>query len=889
MLIKLRVIFTLKNHEDRCIAQAITNSITITDDHKTQTQSPINVLQNNIYQDNPPLPGAGVFPREFPNHFAPAPFRQSLSTADIQGLWQYRNPKQTQPTPPSATSQNLALVHPTMSTPLSISRRASSSAPSEPHQKKRKASGCGKVPSSLVMTSLQMLESNAISDSASVKSASGMRSVWNPSIPHTTNSVYPPVRQSNYGHVNPALAQYSTNPPTPIHSETNFFSSGPRSQSMENLMTGQQMFSPPNSTHPSQAPSQAPSADSSRVPSPTTNVFLPNNNGFHPNINSFHNNQPGQTRAQGLANSLRQILPDGNLYIGGRTQDPVREPHIARIIPGEGSKSGGIEVTCLGNGFYDGLEVLFGDAHATTTFWHAACIVCILPPAAQAGIVQVRCNHNYLEMPPTQQTYFRYVDDDELQLMKLALTILNHKFTGRTEDAGEIARKTVGQPFSATSPQRAKMAQNGGQHHSVTDLDLALINAVDLEASLLNCLTTIDLDDSLNQPRLNKRRPSGHSMLHYSASLGFYRLAAALLARGANPDLRDNNGMSPMHMASLNNHPNIIRKLRSAGGDPTLRSLRGYTPFELGSTNEVRHVIDVLHRHSRSRSTEATLAQYQRQDSSAGPKQVYWRTHSSARSIELDGKVPNAICAATPHPGGDAASLINQVPSLVHQQVRPRRESITIKKPFLDSDTSGDQNRNDRFIAAVTAWSVWRDQLTTQVQQLQQSVHRTLPALPLPTLPPIPNLPDYQDNIVVRLLVALVPHIYLPSLARDPKDNDYHWWEVLKRTTAPPPYEELYPEGELQDRETRKISELHAAADAATNPKRVAVFDPLIPEKPTIMSTVSFGSGDLPSKEREELLAAHTMKIKRLRSDRNLFFFWVSSYFLTGSHDFSSL
>ena len=97
------------------------------------------------------------------------------------------------------------------------------------------------------------------------------------------------------------------------------------------------------------------------------------------------------------------------------------------------------------------------------------------------------------------------------------------------------------------------------------------------EAAVLKCLDLIDLDDSPFQAHLNLQRPNGQSMLHISASLGFHRLVAGLLARGANPDLRDRNGMSPMHMAALHGHSNIVRRLRLAGGDPTLRSLLGFT------------------------------------------------------------------------------------------------------------------------------------------------------------------------------------------------------------------------------------------------------------------------------------------------------------------------
>ena len=79
--------------------------------------------------------------------------------------------------------------------------------------------------------------------------------------------------------------------------------------------------------------------------------------------------------------------------------------------------------------------------------------------------------------------------------------------------------------------------------------------------TLLRCLDLIDLDDSPNTPRLNYRRPSGQTMLHFACSLGLHRFVAALLARGANPEPRDKGGFTPMHFAAMHGHPQIVRRL----------------------------------------------------------------------------------------------------------------------------------------------------------------------------------------------------------------------------------------------------------------------------------------------------------------------------------------
>ena len=43
----------------------------------------------------------------------------------------------------------------------------------------------------------------------------------------------------------------------------------------------------------------------------------------------------------------------------------------------------------------------------------------------------------------------------------------------------------------------------------------------------------------------------------------------------------------------------------------------------------------------------------------------------------------------------------------------------------------------------------------------------------------------------------------------------------------------------------------------------------------SIIERVDLGSCSLTQKQREQLRAAHAIKVKKLKSDRNLFFIWV--------------
>ena len=728
--------------------------------------------------------------------------------------------------------------------------------------------------------------------------------------------------------------RYHTRPPTPASRENNFSKSEARSQSMEDLTTVRQRYLAFNSARSKRVASFVTNSTSnnshltSSSSQPTTNNFHSNNiNGVHPTYNgsqpaidSFDPAAHGYYRAmngsQSTANGFQHsnndfppttYSPQNYILPDFQSQQPVYSsqqalqrdgvdsgvsapvisqrqptiPIIRKVIASEGPKSGGIEVTCLGSGFHPGLQIMFGNAVAITrSFWGPTCLVCLLPPASEVGPVEVRFAHDYsnVSTSPQRQTYFTYTDKDESEIIKHALTALVQKFIGRTEDPSEIVRKMKNGTLMGSEPENGYgtgdgngvIGQVAAKHFQAADTNSGFNSPTEFEVWLLKCLDLIDLDDSIFPPHLNAKSVNGQTMLHLSASLGFYGFTAGLLARGADPDLRDKNGMSAMHMASLNNHHRIVRKLCLAGGDPRLRSLVGYTPADLASTPEMGDFINTLQRSRWPQSAMATPISERSRASSVTSLQL----SRGVRSAALENVSPDD----TGFSSDDNEDLFirSHVATKPQPWVRSRRNSIAKECSHLDNRPSSYPARNDRFLTAATAWSAWRDQIATQVQQLQQSVHRTLPNLPMPTLPPMPNLPDYQDYPMVKRISSLVPQRYPRST---PKGGDYHWWELLRGTTAPPPYDELYPHDEQKSIDIRKRSALHTNGDALVDEKCSVEFDHGANAKTSVFNTIKIDSQSLIQKQQAEIMAAHSMKVKRLRSDRNLFFFWVSCTF----------
>ncbi|KAJ5091695.1 hypothetical protein NUU61_006565 [Penicillium alfredii] len=841
-----QVIFTVKDHLGNVVAQAITNSIMITDDHKTQAPSapPISGPSPSL-PDRAQLPGVGVFPSgsNLDNGKGTGPFGTPQSPTDLQGLQQRFN-SQYQLTPSSfAAAQNSANGGTSSSqTPRNLSRQTSPTEFQGPQSKRRKHSSSGRLPSELIMTRMETPQSSssAMSNAAQLAAARGFASP-------TERPFVTPSSMSG---------QYGNGPPTPNQSNDNnpFFNPTPAQRQSLDSLAQQSLVSAPNSAHPSRPGTPGGSA---------------------------RNSLQDQNLALALgANSAGQIWPP-------LASTPSRLPSVIhKLVPAEGSITGGTEVTLLGSGFYPGMEVVFGDTLATTTtFWGDKCLNCLTPPALQPGLVSVVFKHEHptfgqVQQPqplmPKQQLFFRYVDDRELQMYRLALNILGQKL-GSQADAFHTAQQIMGSDPNAIFNMQKDMqgGSSGGNQRQVPGLE-AQGKLSDLDSKMLTYLEYIDLDDSPRPPRYNSRGSTGQTLLHFAASLGLTRFVAGLLARGANPDVQDNTGNAPMHLAALQGHAHIVHRLRLAGANASTRSVRGFTAADLATTLPAHQAALLPSRHYRSRSV-GSLASRRRQSSSASLSSL-WEASSASGSLghavddseELDDEdeVSDESDSNPLHSNPSRRSSM-------HQDAIP---------PVVDSSEQPAAPGDARGFSPPAALVAWRNQLAAQINQFQQSVANAFPNMPV--LPPMPALPDYQAHPMMRRITNLVPH---RPTARD------GWWDLLKGTTAPtqnqpPSYDELYPHQEDDEGtvEMKKSALLRAATEAALDQHFEAQSSASAPTASASSSTsthtrpekddlknITIGRKVISREQQKHLREQQARRMKGLGSDRNLYFIWI--------------
>jgi hypothetical protein len=841
-----QVIFTIKDWTGRLVAQEISSSIMITDDHKThaipQQLGQPNTLENGTFAPQQPMFGQNMgHEMALPPYGAP----QFADMSTLQGMAQ-------QPFPQSA----VPVATPGPSSNRSLSRQASPSSSLGPSTKKRKASGSVKVPSGLAMTRLETGQPTP--------DLSGFANANQQAYP-TPVSTYNLALSAAYSQqqVQNNGVAFDTGPPTPNSNDQVFFSNSNRSQSMDNLAM-QHRFSAPAS------------GQASRAPSP---------NGLRNGAQAYQ-----QQQAQ-----MAQAVASG-LYPMQMSLNPPSRPIIHKMIPSEGPKAGGIEVTCLGSGFTQGLEVMFGDVKATTTtYWGETSLVCLLPPATMAGTVPVTFKHQHSSQLqpyaaaalPKSQTFFKYIDDDEQQIIRTALSVLGHKMTGRMEDVRDLARRIVGDgPSSWGAPPGAGGSSGGGQP-PVSGFNAATFG-VNVEATLLRILDFIDLDDSQFAPRLNLRRASGQTLLHLACSLGLQRFVAALLARGANPEPRDKGGFTPMHFAALHNHPQIVRRLMLSGADPSWRTLSGLTPADLTTSEEVLQATTRIENNGRRRSVGSGRSR----TSSLMSLRSLWEPSTSDTLAGAAGSL-DAIPDADVTSVSDEAAIDQDSDSDgstdndVWLNMASRKHSRTASGllPGQEKDlvvAADDPGPVAVGIPAATVGAI-RDHMAAYLHTLQQHFN-------LGNLPNLPNLPDYQAYLpttpMVRRISSLVPHMGANRPANadaSPKETDSKWWDLFSglSTSSPPAYEDIYPH-EPAAVDVKNASAKQAAVEAIADEKCAAAFGEQIA---TTQASGSFASSSVMKQdhqlmeeldEEEDVVPVVSAAKIRFRSDRKLFFIWVS-------------
>lgn len=270
-------------------------------------------------------------------------------------------------------------------------------------------------------------------------------------------------------------------------------------------------------------------------------------------------------------------------------------PLIHKIIPNSGPLCGGVEVTILGENFNPDTQVRFGINKAlTVNFWGPTTIVATAPPTSFPGPVQVVGLTNDIDIgsnvPTNADTVFTYIEQNDKELLELALQIVDLEVNGNnnnsnnnvnggasdssfTSDAQSLAKKLI-----LEKQQQQQQRSQPSTHESKTTSDTTL-QPYKVVLSLLDTGKPIK--------NLNLKNKNGHTLLHLASLRSHIELVIFLISNGANVNAGDKFGFTPLHFACLANDIRIIKMFIAMNCDkysPTFtRDLM--TPLELFLNN----------------------------------------------------------------------------------------------------------------------------------------------------------------------------------------------------------------------------------------------------------------------------------------------------------------
>lgn len=280
-------------------------------------------------------------------------------------------------------------------------------------------------------------------------------------------------------------------------------------------------------------------------------------------------------------------------------------PQVDRLIPTEGPVYGGMDVTLLGSGFYRGLTCLFGERPATTTFWNANTLVCVLPPATHTGPVVVSFQEHPLVVEGQDVPIFTYRDASDQALYELALQVVGIKMTGKLHDPKHVAMHIV----------------QGGEKNT----GQFILDALEKDPTMDLCL----------------QNEQGHTLLHLAVVLDYKLLVQKMVSIYQDRpekieflNKQDRNNMTALHFACQLDSIKMVDILLDAGASSTLASKWGLPSQSCVS----REVIDLLDRRKRKRRNSSAQS-------------VYKLHHSPKVHVYLGfaGKNPQFIlCASKP-------------------------------------------------------------------------------------------------------------------------------------------------------------------------------------------------------------------------------------------------
>jgi uncharacterized protein len=495
--------------------------------------------------------------------------------------------------------------------------------------------------------------------------------------------------------------------------------------------------------------------------------------------------------------------------------------------------------------------------------------------------------------------------------MELALQVVGLKMTGKIEDAKNVAMRIVGNAGDSDSGNGMDtMMQMSSStipisSTSTRDLRPLLLRAgdnQDFESLIVDFLSILDVDPPTNAEKttpmsvaISHQTPSGQTLLHLGAALGFVRLIKFVIDHEADLDVRDRNGCTALHFAALSGSKRCVRLLLEAGADLEIVNALGKRPDEDGHRD--LFVSDEDEDAVSEKDDEE--ADWGDGENEAEDEVIHIPRRKTFRRLSRRSDVPTPPVEKLPEES-IPPTTISEKP-LAEKVEKPTAESI----------------KNNKQAASFV------DMLQRTLAQLYAAhgIMPNMPQLPLPNIPGMPVVPWGALPQIPVVFPVYVPMPFLGSLlgekrgvesqpetvetspylgfgalktAQDTWDKAWEKWMAMaaaarQQTEAPPP---MYT--------PRADSLASGEAELTTNTPPTRIPPPPVTERPAArrldydnarvpdQEVKAFGyrpEGQLHKMQKKRLLLPRLVRfhvlicVSPLADDRMLILFWIPILF----------
>ncbi|KAK3848200.1 MAG: hypothetical protein J3R72DRAFT_430075 [Linnemannia gamsii] len=235
-------------------------------------------------------------------------------------------------------------------------------------------------------------------------------------------------------------------------------------------------------------------------------------------------------------------------------QAPQQVAIISHMTPSTGPTRGGTLVTVHGSGFTVGemIYICFGETLVPVIPQHHHMIECFTPAATKAETVAVFTLHTTSPSNIPAQATFTYVDDNEKELMKLALQRMMNISARMDGPVDSVLNRANDFALWNDLLDGSSSAESSSTYSN-------------LENMVMDSFKLLDTPIAKNVDGLSIANTTGHTMLHLSVPLQYQDLAKDLIDRGIDLTIQDKNGLTALNWAQRFGDQAMIDLIADAG------------------------------------------------------------------------------------------------------------------------------------------------------------------------------------------------------------------------------------------------------------------------------------------------------------------------------------